>query len=643
MSKTYLGMRRWLPRGGWIGGVLILLFAGACGEDLPKDFPNQPGGNPVVPEIALLPYPSDYYLEEDPTTNTGFRLRIPQEALPEGMLDWLFTDADGFTMAPAILAWLPGGFDKGALPDPTDTGATLEDDSPVFLVNAETNERVPVLAELDANTDDVEQQTLILRAHRRLDPDTEYVVILRDLLRTRDGQVHTPSAAFLALRDGQATGDPHVERQRDAYDTWVNPTLASQGLDPSEVVLAWSFHTRSEQNVVSWLLAMQQRAWAADVGDYTIEEDGLDDNGEYRLISGTFQAPSFRNEDEEIELDDQGLPKLLGYEDTDFMALIPVNVDEPRPVIVYGHGFFSYLDEITYGGVNKLCLQRRYSAVSTNFGFNYVESGEQIRILSQRMDLFPRLIALHLQRITNFTSLAKLTRDKLSVDLTSDGPSGPIHPLDPSAIHYSGISNGGTFGYVVASTSPAFERAVLIVGGGGLTHFLQRAVNWYDYMPFFEGTWDHPLTMQLVLTLMQGRLDPIDAINFVPHLVWDRYPDLPDMRALLLMAVNDSQVRNLLTEWTVRTAGVPLVTPTAKDVWGLDTVDASSLDDPSLRAVFEIYDEHVEAPPVGNLPPDSDNGTHGSMPKLDSVQESWYQFIENNRFVQACDGPCDPD
>lgn len=620
-----------------------LVAAPGCDEELPDDFANAPGGNPLVPEIALLPFPSDYYLDPDPDTVTGWRVRYPQEGLPDSVPAEIFTDADGFTMSPAILAWLPGGFDPSRLPDPGDPGATLEDDSPVLLVNAATNERVPVLVELDSNTDDVEKQTLILRAHRRLDPDTAYVVILRDALRTRDGQAHAPGEAFLALRDDRPTADPAVERMRDSFQNLVNPTLAAQGLAPEEVVLAWSFHTRSEANVTDTLLAMQQMAWEAAVGGYTIIEDGLDDNQEYRVIDGTFEAPSFRDEDGYVQLDGDGLPVRQGYEDTPFMLMIPVSVDEPRPVILYGHGFFSYYDEITYGGVNKLCRERRYSAVATNYGFNYEESGEQFMILSERLELFPRLISLHLQRLVNFTSLLKLTRETLANDITSDGPGGPFHPLDGSRIHYSGISNGGTFGFTLAATSPAVERAVLIVGGGGLTHFLQRAVNWYDYMPFFEGTWDDPLEMQLILSLMQGQLDPIDSINYAPHLIRDRFPGLPPLRASVHMAVNDSQVRNVLTEWTVRSAGIPLVTPSPKPIWGLDTVDASSLDDPELAAVFHVYDEHVEAPPQGNLPPDEDNGTHGSVPKSAPLQESWYQFIEHGRFVQVCDGACDPD
>jgi hypothetical protein len=31
------------------------------------------------------------------------------------------------------------------------------------------------------------------------------------------------------------------------------------------------------------------------------------------------------------------------------------------------------------------------------------------------------------------------------------------------------------------------------------------------------------------------------------------------------------------------------------------------------------------------------------VPKSAPLQESWYQFIEHGRFVQVCNGPCDPD
>jgi pimeloyl-ACP methyl ester carboxylesterase len=611
-------------------------------KELPKGFPNQPGGNPLVPEIALLPFPSDFYLEPDPATPTGRRVVLPEEALPNQVPAAIFGGADGFSMSPAIVAWLPGGIDPASLPDPLDEGASLEDESPVWLVRTSTGERVPVLAELDQNTEDVLQQTLILRPHVKLEPNEGYVVILRSSLRDRAGRAHEPGAAFLALRDGRATGDPAVEKLRPGF-VLVTVAIAAQGISPEEVVLAWSFHTRSEENVVQPLLRMQEIVWSQPAADYTIVTDGLDDSGENRILDGVFQAPSFRNAEGLIELDGDGEPILQGTEEAELMVVIPTSVEETRPVMLYGHGFFSSYDEASWGAPNKLCREKRLTAVSTNFGFNLSDSGMQIMIMSQRQDLMDRLVAHHLQKIVNFTALAKLTRDRLSQDITGDVGGVGFHPLDGQNVHYAGISNGGTFGYVVASTSPAITRAALIVGGGGLTHFLQRAVNWHSYQPLFDGVWDEPLEMQLVLTLMQIALDPIDSINYAHRLATNRFPGLPDLKASVHMAVNDSQVRNLLTEWIVRSAGVPLVVPSPKAVWGLETVDASALDGSALPVVFQVYDEHVEAPPLGNVPPEEDNGTHGSCPKQPSLQEHWYQILANGRFAHVCDGACDPN
>jgi len=35
--------------------------------------------------------------------------------------------------------------------------------------------------------------------------------------------------------------------------------------------------------------------------------------------------------------------------------------------------------------------------------------------------------------------------------------------------------------------------------------------------------------------------------------------------------------------------------------------------------------------------------THGTANRLPDMQEAWYQILEHGRFVQTCEGPCDPD
>jgi len=622
-----------------LAGVVL---GGGCSDDPPPtDFPNQPSGNPLVPSVALLPFPSDFYLVDDPSTITGRRLSFPQEVLPEHVPSAIFDDADGFTMTPTILAWLPGGVDLASLPDPLDPGASLADDSSVFLVETTGWTRVPVLAELDANTDDVNLQLLLIRSHVKLEPNTGYVVILRDGLRNREGAPHEAGEAFAALRDGRATGDSDVERLRPSFEL-VNQAIAENGLEPESVVLAWAFHTRSEEQVVSTLMQMQWMTWEAPTGDWSIDATEVD--SENWIAEGTFEVPNFLDADGLVQMDGDGQPIMQGTYDEDFRLTIPLSVTETRPVIVYGHGFFSHLGESSGGAVNQLCRERGYSAIATNMGFNESDMFSQLDILTTRLQDMHWLLSLHWQKLVNQTALAKLVQDRLSTELTMDWGGGGFLPLDGAAVHYSGISNGGTYGYLVASTSPAFERAVLMVGGGGLTHFLQRAVNWRDFEWFFDGVIEDKREMQILLATLQIPLDPIDSLNYVHRLTNDRFPGLGPMQASVHMAINDSQVRNILTEWTCRTAGVPLITPSAKAIWGLETITAESPDGAQgVSSALHVYDEHVDPSPINNVPPLADNGTHGTMGRLPAMQEAWYQFLEFGRFVQVCDGPCDPD
>jgi hypothetical protein len=118
-----------------------------------------------------------------------------------------------------------------------------------------------------------------------------------------------------------------------------------------------------------------------------------------------------------------------------------------------------------------------------------------------------------------------------------------------------------------------------------------------------------------MMALMQQMLDPIDAMSYADRLVSNRYPGRQPLVAAVHMAINDSQVRNLVTEWVVRSAEIPLVTPSPKEVWGLQTITAAPPDGApagTSGALF-VYDEQVEPPPEGNVPPATDNKTHQTV------------------------------
>lgn len=605
-------------------------------------YPNLPGGNPLNPSVALYPFPSDFLLADDAETATGRRLRIPAEALPEVIPAGFFDVHDGFTRTPSILATLPGGIDVATLPSPTDHAESVADDATVWLIHAETGARVGALVELDARAPNPVDQALIIRPLATLAPDTDYVVILRRGLTTPAGLPHVANPAFVALRDGVPTDVPEIERQRGSFER-VNRVIEDAGLNPDEVILAWSFHTRSEVQVVSPLLRMQQIAQTAPVDVYEITQDEI--QGENRQLTGTFEAPNFVDEAGRLAFDEDGVVVQQGTRTVPFRMTIPLSIESPRPVILYGHGFLGQRNQATRGSFNALCRAGQYSAVAVNFGFHEEVFRPLLTALASDITQLYKVVNETLQTFPNSTLLVRLTREVLARELTREIDGEEVALIDPERVHYLGISNGGTFGFVMAATSPQLTRAVMVVGGGGLTHFLQRAVQWNEYGAVVDGLFPDLRIQQGVFALIQQTLDPVDSMNYMGRLVHDRFPGLQPLKAQVHMAIHDSQVNNLVTEWAMRSGGIPMVVPSPKVVWELETVEAPNPEgasDDVLGAMF-VYDEMVTANPVTNVPPAEDNRTHSTIREIGAYQTHVRTFLDEGRFVQVCDGPCDPE
>jgi hypothetical protein len=621
-------------------GTLLLL--GCPTEEEPPlitGIPNEPGGNPLVPAQAMYPFPSDFYLEDDNSTATGRRVAVPQEAMPEDLSASIFADADGFSRAPTILAWFDGGIDGASLPDLTDPSASLADDSAVWLLREDTWERTPILVELDLNAPSVPKQVLIIRPQISLAADTGYVVVLRDLLRAADGSGPPPvSDAFRALRDGIATDSDEVEAQRDDFQL-VNAAIAGAGLPPEEVVLAWSFHTRSDEQITAPLVGMQDVAATWPLDGWALTSDEWD--GDDRLIHGTFIAPDFLGDAGVIELDAGGAPIQHGTREVEFMLTIPdSSMGLTRPVIVYGHGFFSSMEECTWSKENAGIHQWQVACATTNFiGTNEDDLINAFGILGDlnRVYEWP---SQQMQSHVHFSLLGRLVAEELADEV--QWASGE-KIFDADNVHYMGISNGGTQGYVILSASTVFRRGVLVVPGSFSTHMLERATQWNTMGTVFTEKYDDPRDLQLVLSLIQLEFDYIDSLSWVDHLLKDRLPGRPPLEVTLHMAVGDTQVSNMITEWIARTAGVPLIVPSAREVWGLDTVTAEPPDGSSSSSGLFVYDEGYPALDPGNVPPPEENDAHGTIRELEVYREHVGRFLEDGSIVQVCDGACDPD
>jgi hypothetical protein len=246
------------------------------------------------------------------------------------------------------------------------------------------------------------------------------------------------------------------------------------------------------------------------------------------------------------------------------------------------------------------------SAVSVDFiGFNEDDVLSTVEALGGDLEAMASVADQQLQSHVHFTLLARLLEEQLADAIVVDRGAGPFSPLDPERLEYMGISNGGTQGSVILACSPMYEKATLVVPGGAWTHMLQRAVQWGVVEEPFSGRPAHRVTMH--------------------------------------MAVGDSQVANVVTEWVARSAGVPLVVPTPRDAWGLETLSVPPPGRDDVPAALFVYDEGYPPETEDNVPPATDNGAHETIRDLGAYLAQVGAFLEDGTIVQVCDGACDPD
>ena len=602
------------------------------------EFPNQIGGNPINPESALYPYPSDFYLKVNPETGTGFEVSFPSEVLLKTMPAEAFEGQDGFSRLPMILSAWPRGVEQASLASTSDHGDTLLDESTTLLIEHDSLRRIPHVAEVDLTVSEDQEGTVIIRPVVVLKPNQSYTVVIQNTLKDLEGRNYEASAAFQALKDGEPQGYAPLIRQQVSFEENRQIIVAS-GLNMDSVILAWQFHTRSQDSVTADLLRMQEQASVWPLGQVSVVEERQ--NSQNTIIEGEVEMPLYVGEDG-LSYDEQGQVQAVGTQVYTYSMTIPTVITEAtesefeaRPVIMYGHGFLGDHDQSTRSSFNEMCRRGKFNAIGLKFGIHGDLLTWLIQGIAGNFKAFKMLKAEVMQTMVNYSVMSRYVSQ-----LNQRYPA-----LDPNRIYYMGISNGGTFGNLYAATSMLVEKAVLVVGGGGLAHFLQRATQWNTLGDLAKREYTEPWLMQAYLSQLQDQLDPIDPINYVDHLISPRFEGRLPLRAQIHMAIHDSQVHNLVSEWVTRSANIPVLTPSPKWIWGLQELESPlSLEvAQTLPAAMYVYDEMVAPYPPNNIAPIEDNGTHGTVRQLESYQRHIIDFLDQGIIQQVCEGACDPE
>lgn len=325
-----------------IGRASLALAFAACGSS--TSLPVDARCNPLGAGACLAPWPSAAFEVEDPSSVTGRRLALSDDAIPRGIRDEeidpsLWNALDGFSPATPIVVEFPGGVSDVGLPAADNMEPSLAHDSPTVVLDLTTGGRVAHWAELG---DDA--ATLVLHPAARLAYGHRYAVAITTRVVDLDGGELPISPGFRALLHDRRTDHPLLEAMRGRMDD-VFDALDEAGVD-DDLVVAWDFTVASEASLHGDLATARDRVRATLVTHpslFKITAETAD--GGTRKLVGTLDAPLVLSNGGEARAntrlvrDDTG-PAIQGLYRIPFAAVLPACAPKWAPVVVWGHAPF---------------------------------------------------------------------------------------------------------------------------------------------------------------------------------------------------------------------------------------------------------------------------------------------------------------
>ena len=624
---------------------------------------------------AMLPWPSDAWLVEDDTTTTGLRLEYDEIAVPRNRNGDFFDPTpyrrlDGFSPASQPMTTFGAPLDMSNLAAENEWDESLAPDSPTLLVNLTTGERVAHFIQNDLRVEELDPGTptmVYLHPAARLMENTTYGIAFRSSAQTVDGPI-TAHPVFVALRDGTITTNPAIEARRANHERLFT-ALEADGVSRSDLVAGWTFHTASGEAITREIVSMRDDAMERvpvgagecvvdDVDVYQEEPcDAQDadcqqhDQLRYRIY-GTFRAPLYMERLYPPTLANRDpvtdMPAFNEWHDVSFTMIVPHVAYEQNDArfVTYGHGLMGSQGEVKSGFSREMASKYNMVLVAADMHgmseWDIVSVGNSLADMSKFVNVTERLM----QGVVNWLVMTRSFMGACSnlPDLADFG-APPALPIDTDQEpYYIGISQGSIAGMVYAGLSQDIRKAAVLVGGQNYSVMIPRSSNFPDYEQIFIPWYERRLDQQLLLAMIMSLWDKSEPNAFVPHLLSDPLPNTPVKQILKQIAVNDSQVPNLSSDQAARTMGIPLLTPTSKDVWGLPTV--TDADGAGSAMVYYDFDRPLGA--EGNVPPESGNDVHGDQRYLEAAQMQMDAFLRPDGvitdFCAQDDAPgCSPE
>lgn len=363
---------------GWCA-LVALLLAAACDGPLPipdggssagatARFELSDDGAPI--DFAAVPFPSDLYLDDGGHPRLG--------ALPvrgDGSARWiamreLFAVRTGFCATCNTYFGIDGALDPTSVPASATPDTVASIDDAIVMVDVDPGSPdhgrlIPLRIEHQDDRIAVRPvRGVVLRRGRR------YAVAVTTSIRAEDGSPLAPSAAFLAIRDGEG-GSSSIERARSILAPALDE-LAALGLPRERIASLAAFSigdptldlrdARAAVHAAPAPVAIVDRVWSTpeeldellgvpaedrpgiDVPSLTEGTRAIRHAGVALVVTGRFGAPRLvTGSGTELGTplrDPSGHITGGSAQDVPFLLIIPSGADlATLPVIVHHHGF----------------------------------------------------------------------------------------------------------------------------------------------------------------------------------------------------------------------------------------------------------------------------------------------------------------
>jgi hypothetical protein len=569
-------------------------------------------------------------------------------------LDWVeLNKADGFSPGSALLMWMPTvDLALSGAPPLNAIDVSLEDASPVVVIDSANGRRWPVWAELDMNSPP-ENRALIVRPATNFLEGHRYIIALRNLVD--GGSVPIPvSPAFAAYRDGVCTTDATFESRRPHMED-VFRDLGRAGIDRADLQLAFDFTIATADTLAARMLRIRDDAFrflGTHAPVFNVTSVVENPRPEFRRrIQGTFEVPLYLTGDgspgNRFSYGPDGLPQRRPNPIVaTFTCNLPNNDDGRARMSLYGHGLLGDQSEVSGRLVRTMSQTYNIAFCATDWiGMAEEDIGNAVAVL-QDLSKFASLADRLQQGFLNFLFLGRLMKHRDGFASHPAFQLAGVPLIDRDELYFDGNSQGAIVGGALCAVARDFRRCVLGEAGMNYSTLLHRSVDFDLYKLILDGSYPDPFVQLLSLNVIQMLWDRGETNGYAQHLTRKSYPHTPRHTVLLLGAVGDHQVSEFALQVEARTMGVPAHMPfvgPGRELGGEHDFGHTAIPRyPWRRSAYFLWDTGADLSPLENVPPRTGHDPHDDTPQIPAVQALKDGFWRRRGVVNdVCAGaPC---